>query len=1191
MRRLLALVLLCIFFTACKQDSKTLFRKIEKSASGIDFVNAVLENDSVNVLDVENIYNGGGVAIADFNNDGMQDIYYIGNMSSNKLYLNKGNFKFNDVTTTAGVSGDGRWGRGASAVDINNDGLMDIYVSATLSPDPKKRENILYINKGNDKSGTPVFVNMAPEYKLNDTSHSTMAAFFDYDNDGDLDMYLLVNQILKKEYPNQFRPIFTNGEFPSTGKLFRCDYDSLANHPVYTNVSKEAGITIEGYGHGVNIADINMDGWKDIYVTNDFLANNILYINNGNGTFTDKVKTYFKHTSSNAMGQDIQDINNDGLPDIIELDMNPEDNYRKKMMMPGNKYQAFQNSEIYGYQYQYIRNSLQLNMGPRLLENDSIGDPVFADIGFYSGISETDWSWDPLIGDFDNDGHRDVIITNGFPKDVTDQDFIVFRNKANLLSSKKEMLEQVPVVKIPNYAYRNNGKLQFTNVSAEWGLNQPSFSNGAAYADLDNDGDLDCIINNINEEAFLYENTLKNTDSSANYLRVKFAGSKFNVNGIGATAHIYYNGLHQVYDNTPYRGYLSSLPANAHFGLGTAKSIDSITIIWPGNTKQVLKNVKANQTITVNEKEALHFSAVPEAFNTNSLFADHTQKAGIKYQHQEQDFIDFNIQKLLPHKLSEYGPAIAVGDVNGDGKDDMVAGGSAGNSAEIFLQTNSGGFVQKKLLPNADYSKLDEDMGILLFDADGDGDMDLYISSGSNEQAPGSASYQDKFYINDGKGNFRRDTTSFPPNTGSKSCVRAADFDRDGDLDLMVTERAEPWNFPKPVSSHLYRNDSKGTKTVFTDVTKELAPELLNLGLVCDAVWTDYNNDGWADLIMAGEFMPITIFKNEKGRFKNISSEMGIGTITGWWNSVVPGDFDNDGDMDYVLGNLGLNSFYKADPLHPVRMYAKDFDRNGTLDAVPSLYLHPVIGDTSWKEFPAHNREDMVKQMIMFRAKFQNFNSYARAAFPQFFTADEMKDAWVLKADYFSHVLLKNEGNGKFSLVPLPAVAQFSAVNGMVADDFDGDGKLDLALNTNDYSTEVIVGRYDAGNGLVLKGDGKGGFQPQSILQSGLFIPGNGKAMARLLTGENRYSLVATQNRSTLKLFTLRKPVQAFPVSSADFSVILYMKNGRKQKIELNYGSSFLSQSGRYILISNEVDSFDITDYQGNTRKAAVPHF
>lgn len=1191
--RIFCLLFLFAFLLQSCKTKHSLFTLVSPEKTGIHFNNEIIENDSLNPIDVTNIYNGGGVGIGDFNNDGLQDIYFTGNKVSNKLYLNKGKLKFDDITKEAGVEGEGKWCRGVAVVDINNDGWQDLYVCVTMEKDPNKRQNLLYINQGNDKDGIPHFKNMAAEYGLNDTTHSTMAAFFDYDNDGDLDMYLTVNEIIKGNNPSIFRPIIKNGTFPSTGRLYRNDWNEKLHHPVFTDVSKQAGITIEGYGHAVSIADLNKDGWKDIFVTNDFNSNDLLYINNHDGTFTDKASTYFKHTSANGMGQDVIDINNDGLSDVVELDMNPQDNYRKKMMLGANSYQTYQNNDYFGYQYQYVRNTLQLNQGPRINQNDSIGDPVFSDIGFYSGIAETDWSWTPVVQDFDNDGFRDIIITNGFPKDITDHDFINFRQQAFSVATKDYLLSEIPQVKIHNYAYHNNGNVTFSNETYNWGLDKPCFSNGAAYVDLDNDGDMDLVINNIDDEASVYENTLRDSkeNNADHYLSVKLIGDSLNRNGLGTWIELHYGDKQQVIEESPYRGYLSTDQLEQHFGLGNISRIDSLVVKWQDGMKQVIKNIPVDRTITVNKKNADQtYSWAQPLLATNTLFRDITDSAGMKFIHQQQDYIDFNIQKLLPHKFSEYGPALAVGDVNKDGLDDIVVGGNTLHSATIMLQQRNGTFIQKALFATpATLAKAQSlDMGIALFDIDGDGDLDMYIASGGYENKSGSEVYQDKLLINDGKGNFFLDSTALPQNFTSKSCVRVCDYDNDGDLDLFIAGRVEPWKYPQPVSSFIYRNDSKNGVIKFTDVTSSVANSLNNIGLVCDAMFTDFDNDGWQDLILAGEWMPIKFLKNDKGIFKDVSSTSGVNNKLGWWTSISPGDFDNDGKIDYIVGNLGLNSFYRANEKYPVKIYAKDFDNNGSYDAVPSIFLPTSQTDTTRREFPVHTREDITKQMIMFRSKFQNYKSFASATFDKMFTDEELKGALELQANYFANSYLKNMGNGKFEMIPLPAVAQYSCLNGMIAEDFDGDGNLDLLVNGNDFSTEVTVGRYDACNGLYLKGNGKGSFTPLSILQSGWFVPGNGKALVKLKSSSGKCLLAASQNKGPLKIFELKKNIQTIQLQPADVSAVITYKNGIKQKREVGYGSSFLSQSSRFLNIDNTISSVEIKDNKGNTRQINI---
>ncbi len=773
----------CLCLLTCKQ-SNTHFRQLSASHTGIHFNNEIVENDSINPLDMEFLYNGGGVAVGDFNNDGLPDLYFTASQVSNKLYLNKGNLQFKDITAAAGVTGNGRWSNAASIVDINNDGWLDIYVCATINKDPDQRANLLYINQGLNKEGVPYFKEMAKAYGLADTGLSVHAAFFDYDRDGDLDMYLVTTNLAQRN-STRFDGSSDENMEALNDKLYRNEGSDSLGHPYFKDVSKEAGIQDEGYGLGIAIADINQDGWKDIYVTNDFYGSDLLYINNGDGTFTNRARKVFKHTSQNAMGIDIADINNDGLDDIIAVDMNPEDNYRKKKNMMGSNYFVHQTMLNNGSVLQYVRNTLQLNNGLVAMDTSGKMLPSFSDISFYAGIAETDWSWNPSIADFDNDGFKDLIITNGYPKDVTDHDFAVYRSKAYQSTSKKDLLDQIPQVKISNYAYRNTGTLQFENATEAWGMQAPSFSCGAVYVDLDLDGDLDYVINNINEKAFVFKNESEKFNQN-NYLNLSFNGSSLNKNGIGAIAVIYYEGGKiQTFENSPYRGYLSTVANGLHFGLGKCKIIDSMVISWPDGKQQKLFQIPVNQNLTLLYKDATDAGVALATVLSPPLFTNSTTESAIDYLHNEFDFIDFNYQKLLPHKLSQFGPSIAVGDIDNNGLDDIVIGASAGNQGSYFLQQANGKFIEK-ILPSAtgSDSRRPEMMGMLLFDADGDGDLDLYICSGSNEFIPNTKNYQDQIFINIGNGNFQLDTTALPKNYNSTSCVKAVDMDGDGDLDL-----------------------------------------------------------------------------------------------------------------------------------------------------------------------------------------------------------------------------------------------------------------------------------------------------------------------------------------------------------------------------------------------------------------------
>lgn len=1168
----------CLLLQACKNETSThLFKKISSGHSNIDFNNKVVENDSINPLDLEFLYNGGGVAAGDFNNDGLTDLYFTASTTSNKLYLNKGGFVFNDITAQAGVTAEGRWCNAASVVDINNDGLEDIYVCTTIKKDPKERTNLLYINQGL-KNNIPVFKEMAAEYGLADTSYSVHAGFFDYDNDGDLDMFLATTQLAGRS-STQFFSSNIDRDLSSIDidKLFRNDYNEALKHPVYTDVSAQAGITDHGFALGLAIADINKDGWKDIYVTNDFYSSDELYINNHNGTFTNKRDQYLKHTTQNAMGNDIADINNDGLADIIAVDMNPEDNYRKKKNMGATSYYVYQNMLYGNYALQYVRNTLQLNQGPCIGNNDSLGGPVFSDIGFMAGVAETDWSWSPSVADFDNDGFRDIIITNGYPRDVTDRDFIAFRAMASPTVPKQDLIKEIPQIKVPNYAFRNNGKLQFENVTDAWGMDQPSFSYGAVYADLDNDGDLDYVVNNINDEAFLYENTL----TGNNFLQVRFNGDSQNKKGLGATAELYTDSGVQVYENFPWRGYLSTVTDMAHFGLGHHTNIDSLRVTWPDGKMQLLKNVAANQVLQVDIKNAAAAPAVQMPLN--NLFTDVTEALGINYHHLETDFVDFDIQRLLLHKFSQYGPGLAAGDVDGNGFDDLVIGGNTLKEPMLLLQQANGKFIQKELAaPKGIDVRRSETMGILLFDADGDKDLDIYCVSGSNEFTANSKSYQDRLYVNMGGGNFVCDIGSLPPIYASKSCVKAADYDLDGDLDLFVGGRVMPGKYPQAVSSFIFRNDCTSGHIRFTDVTQQVAPALQNIGLVCDAIFTNFDNAGGPDLIIAGEWMPLKILRNNGGKFEDITAASGLAQHIGWWNSISAGDFDNDGDMDYIAGNLGLNSYYRATDQYPVHLYAKDFDKNEGFDAIPTQYLKDLDG--SKKEFTAQSRDEVVEQLPGLKKKFLTYKTFARAGFKDIFSAEELKDAMVLTANDFKSSFIRNDGNGKFSLHPLPPQAQLAPVYGMVVDDYNNDGNPDIAIAGNDYGNEVTNGRYDAMNGLLLTGDGAGNFKPQSMLQSGLFIPGDARSLVKLKRGNSGYLLAASQNQGKLKVFALKKNERTVSILPDETAAILQLKNGKKRLEEFYNGGSFLSQSSKFIQVNETVDSISIMNDKGVSR-------
>jgi ASPIC and UnbV/FG-GAP-like repeat len=1175
-----------LFFVACN-NHQALFMPVAAAASGIDFTNTITETEAFNPLDNALMYNGGGVAAGDFNNDGLADLYFTGNQVKNALYLNKGKLKFEDVTETSGTDGGGAWSGGAAVVDINQDGLQDIYVCTSMKINASQKGNLLYVNQGADKKGVPHFKEQATAYGLADNGgNDVQSVFFDCDNDGDLDVYLLRTMLPGPDTRN-FRPIVSDGSSSNTDKLFRNDWNDSLRHPVYTDVSKAAGIRFEGFGLGVAAADINQDGWKDIYVSNDFNSIDELYINNHDGSFTNKIQQYFKHSSFNAMGNEIADLNNDGLPDVVTLDMNAEDNYRKKMNMDGNNYNNFLFMQHFGYQLQYVRNTLQLNRGHRIDSANKPGEPVFAEIGFYAGIAATDWSWSVLAADFDNDGYKDLAITNGYPRDITDHDYAAFlyqeKNQAGRSLSKMELIKPVPQIKLPNYIFRNTSGLKYENTGRQWGIYEPSFSNGAIYADLDNDGDLDYAVNNINDKAFLYENTSTGTNKN-NYLRIKFNGSLQNKDGIGAIVKLFYGaGKIQLFENSPYRGYLSTAENIAHIGLGNTASVDSLIVFWNNGFSQTIKNIKANQTIIADFKNA---SLVPQNQSSiNPLFSNITKETGLKHFDESEDFNDFNVQRLLTHKFSQYSPGLAAGDINNDGLDDIYISGAAKKSGCFWIQQSNGRFIKQALLKESSPS---EEMGSLLFDADKDGDLDLYLCSGGIRNFQNQQLYQDRLFVNNGTGNFSLAENVLPVNTNSKSCVKAADIDHDGDLDLFVGCRFLAGNYPMPVSGIILRNDSKPGQIKFTDITMQVAPALKNIGMICDALWTDTDNDGWADLLIAGEWMAPTIFKNKEGVFQDITSSTGLQNETGWWNSIAAGDFDNDGDIDYILGNQGENSFHLPSQQCPVSLYAADIDGNGTADPLMSQYIVSAINkDGSYgaiKEFPAQLKDDITDQVPLLKEKYLAYKDYAVAGISDIISTEKIKTAPLLKAVNAKSSFIKNLGNGKFTIIPLPAEAQFAPLFGLVADDVDADGFMDVLINGNDFGNETSLGPYNALNGLLLKGDGKGNFTPKRIEESGIYIPGDGKALIKIRGAGDKYLIAASQHKGPVQVYSLNKQQQLIPLSASDAAVEYEFTNGTKRREEIYYGSSFLSQSGRFIIISGSIKKITIIDFTGKER-------
>ncbi|WP_238808597.1 VCBS repeat-containing protein [Emticicia aquatica] len=1070
---------------------------LSSSETGVKFVNKVEENDEYNVLEYMNIYTGAGVAAGDINNDGLPDLFFSGNQTSCKLYLNKGALNFEDITEKAGLKTD-RWCTGVSMVDINQDGWLDIYVNVSGSPKFGNLANLLYVNNGRNAKGEITFTEKAEEYGIAEKRQTMNASFFDYDKDGDLDLFLITNPADEMlTGVNSLNGRKLQGESAGTDILYRNDGNQNGLSPRFTDVSKEAGILNDGYSLGCAISDVNGDGFPDIYVSNDFLSNDILYINNQDGTFTDKASQYLKHTSFASMGNDIADFNNDGLPDICVLDMLPEDNFRKKMLIPTANYDKFQLSLKLGYNPSYTRNTLQLNNG----------NQTFSEIAFLSGVSATDWSWSSLLADYDNDGDKDLMVTNGFYRDLGNLDYINYQASqqspmGTMEAKRKEKLKAIhnlDNVPLQNYLFENNGNLTFTKRSDEWGFTEKGFSNGACYADLDNDGDLDLVINCFNSEAKIYKNR-SNERSKNNFLTVKFNGKKPNLQGIDSKVWLFSDGKMQFQELNPYRGYESTMDTKLVFGLGKTPKIDSVVVEWSDGKRQTIFQPKANQVLIINYLPQSYF---PQKTTNELLFNEIADKLGINYDHQENNFADFKEQVLLPHLHSKLGPFIAVGDINGDKLEDFYVGAASGYNGSFFIQSRNGSFNQKVLTKNNIQA---EETGVLLFDADNDKDLDLYTVSGGSENPEGSDEQQDSFYENEGNGNFHFVTNSLPDTKASGSCVSACDFDKDGDLDLFVGGRVRPNEYPLAPRSYLLKN-SKGK---FIDITP---PELQNIGMVTSAIWIDYDNDGWHDLLLAGEFMPITLFKNGKGKVVHKSE---IVNSSGWWNSLAAGDFDNDGDIDFIAGNLGLNTRYRASVEEPLSIYAKDFDKNGRIDPIMGYFVQH-------EKHIFHTRDELITQIPAMKSRFTSYEKYAQATFVESFLKEEIANAYVLQSVCFESSYFENKGNGQFKRIALPIESQFAPVNGILIGDYNNDSHLDILLAGNSYDTETSTGRYDAGTGLLLTGNGKGDFNVNRSAKTGFIADKDVKSLAEIRATDGSKVILVGNNSAKIEAYKYKK--------------------------------------------------------------------
>jgi enediyne biosynthesis protein E4 len=1182
------LILTCVYSTGCTKKADDSWKKTEiidmdkivstdgnsgmlfdiltGKSTGLDFNNEVISNYKVNVHYNSYAFNGAGVGIGDLNNDGLPDVYMAGNWVPDRIYLNKGDLKFEDVTPKTGISAHDGYSTGVTMVDINNDGYLDIYVCRDWFKEKGKKNDVLFINNGD-----MTFTESAEEWGLIFDAYSTQANFFDYDNDGDLDLYVAThpddwNDKLKLKYFVKIE----NGDNQSDF-FFRNDGNK------FTDISKEAGINNHGYGLSATVGDINNDGFLDVYVANDFAMYDFLYMNNGDGTFTDETKEMLRHNSQFAMGADLVDVNNDGLLDIYTVDMDLEDNYTVKTFTFVTRKEQFEAMENGGYHSQYVGNVLQLNNG----------NGNFTEMARMAGISTSGWSWSPMFADYDNDGDRDLFISNGNGQDFHVDNTVGYHRlrRATRIGDSvmyEQLLEKYPTHPLvtPNGMFENNGDLSFTDQRHGWGTYFPSASYGAARGDLDGDGDVDIITNNINLSAFIYRNNSTELKPENHWLEVSYAGPDKNVLGIGTRLELYIGNNTLFEQHTNVRGYMSCNEPVSHFGIGTADQVDHLVITWPDGKRQVMNDVAANQKITVDYTSAneqvdirnLHpFKTDEQLFNqvaANSM--------GIEFVHKENEYDDFDREFLIPHKLSYLGPGIAVADVNGDGRSDFYIGAAQGSKGALYIQGADGKFKLQNS-PAIDADAGSEDMGVLFFDADNDGDQDLYVGSGGSDYQAGVAALQDRLYLNDGKGNFTKKEGALPEMYTSTSSVTANDFDQDGDLDLFVASRVKPGHYPDPERGYLLRNDNGQ----FVDVTKELAPELEFPGMISAALWSDYDGDQLPDLLLAGEWTALKVYHNTGGGKLVKVKDTGVEDLTGWWNSLAAGDFDNDGDMDYIGGNFGINCKYKPGDEGSIEVFADDFDGNGTNDIILGYYQNGVL-------YPIKSRERMVEQCPVLLDKIPTWDAYGKSTIFDLFGKEAMENARQhLDAQTFRTTYFRNDGNGHFSAQKIHNLLQVSTVYGMVVADLNRDGNLDLITQGNYYYPEVETNRQDASVGQVLLGNGDGTFNALSTMQSGFLSHLDAKSLVWIKESNNNEPLLlSSNNNGPVLVHSLKEAKGAFVYAEAtDRWGEIVQSNGKVTRLEFPLGSGYLSQGAYPVWIPETASSIRFYNNSGQARE------